>query len=408
MRVLFLTHRLPYAPNRGDRIRAYYLLQEMSRFARVTLLSFLHDDDEAARTGEVPFAERVVGVRMPRTRNLIRGLASLPSRRPLTHALLAAPDARSALRGLVQSAAPDIVVAYCSSMARLALEEPLDTTPFVLDMVDVDSLKWKQMAMGSGPLHRWIYNREAATLSAFETAAVMRAQATLVVNERERDALVRIAPNARITVVPNGIDVAAFTPPATPGQSDVVMFCGVMSYSPNEEGVQWFVREVWPRVRQARPSARFLVVGAGPTRALRKLAEEDHSIEVVGAVPAVQPYLWQSALSVAPLQLARGLQNKVLEALAAGLPVVVTSAVFEGLPEDARPGCIVAGEAAEFAEAVVGLLAQAPEARRRHAAAARLEGLTWAARLGPVRGILDESIARSGALRSTVTQSLSE
>ena len=147
MNVLFLTHRLPYAPNRGDRVRAYYLLREMARVATVSVFSLLHDDDEASRVGQVPFAHDVAGVRVTRLRNLIRGGARISSSRPLTHALLDAPDARDALTQLARATPPDVVVAYCSGMARFALEPPLDTLPFVLDMVDVDSAKWAELAV---------------------------------------------------------------------------------------------------------------------------------------------------------------------------------------------------------------------------------------------------------------------
>ena len=169
----------------------------------------------------------------------------------------------------------------------------------------------------------------------------------------------------------------------------------MMSYGPNEEGVRWFANEVWPRVRSARSDARFLIVGAEPTRAVRALAEADASITVTGSVPAVQPYLWQSAVSVAPLLLARGLQNKVLEALAAGLPVVVTSAVAAGLPSAIHAGCRIADDPERFASELLDLLAMAPADRRRFAANARLDLLSWSERLKPIEAILRRAASRS-------------
>lgn len=377
MRVLFLTHRLPYAPNRGDRIRAYYLMQEMSRFAAISLFSLVHDDEEASQVARVPFADRVTTVRVKRGRNLVRAGLALASSAPLTHVLLDAADARAALMGLTRSAPPDLVVAYCSSMARFALAPPLNGWPLVLDMVDVDSAKWAQLgAEVSGPLG-WIYRREAARLRCFEIHAVQRAAMTLTVNDREADRLREIAPTARITIVANGIDIDAFGSRGAPEIAPVVIFCGVMTYYPNEEGVRWFVQDVWPTVRSRNPGARFIVVGAGARHRLRRLVARDASIELVGAVAEVQPYLWRSAVSVAPLRLARGLQNKVLEALAAALPVVVTPSVWAGLPTEAQPGCVVANTADEFAAAVVRLLDDSPAERRHKASAARLDRLTW-------------------------------
>src|SRR5690349_18863198 len=141
MKVLFLTHRLPYAPNRGDRNRAYHLLREMSRFAEVSVFSLIHDDEEAAHVESVPFAHDVTGIRVTRFRNLLRGVTSLATDRPLTHTLLDAARIHPALVQLVDRNKPDVVVAFCSGMARFALEPPLRGLPLVIDMVDVDSQK---------------------------------------------------------------------------------------------------------------------------------------------------------------------------------------------------------------------------------------------------------------------------
>jgi sugar transferase (PEP-CTERM/EpsH1 system associated) len=391
MNVLFLTHRLPYAPNRGDRIRAYHLLRELSRFAHVSLFSLVHNRDELAQANQMPFAERVRVARVGRIRNAFRATAALSTNRPLTHALLDGPGATASLGELRRAAQPDLVLAYCSGMARFALEPPLADMPVVVDLVDVDSVKWAMLGEASRGVRRWIYRREATTLGAFEADAARRARMTLVVNEREQAALRRCAPGARVTIIPNGIDMKAFEPHGPPEAAPVVIFCGVMNYQPNVNGVIWFARSVWPQIVGACPAARFVVVGADPVRAVTDLGR-DRSIRIVGGVDRVEPHLWRAAVSVAPLHMARGLQNKVLEALAAGLPVVVTPGVFEGLPTVAQPGCSRAATPDEFGAAVLRLLQMTPAERRHVAASANLNSLMWESQLRPLEGILRASI----------------
>jgi sugar transferase (PEP-CTERM/EpsH1 system associated) len=393
--VLFLTHRLPYAPNRGDRIRAYYLLREMSRFADVSLFSFVHDADEAAEAARMPFACRVRTARVSKAANALRAGARLLSDRPLTHSLLDAPGIAGTLASLVQEARPDVIVAYCSGMARLALEPPLETFPCVLDMVDVDSAKWRQMARTASPVFRRLYRREGETLAAFETQAVSRAAMTLVVNERERSALAAIATQGTIEVLQNGVDVDAFRAPASAAaaREPRVVFCGVLNYHPNEAGVLWFLNEVWSTVAAARPDARFTIVGAHPTGPIRRAAAKHASVDLAGGVAAVQPYLWRSAVSAAPLHLARGLQNKVLEALAAGLPVVATPVVIEGLPVTARSACTAASTPMAFAQALIDGLAEPPAERAARIARVDLDALSWSNRLAGLREILRQAAA---------------
>ncbi|MCC7009128.1 MAG: TIGR03087 family PEP-CTERM/XrtA system glycosyltransferase [Acidobacteria bacterium] len=390
IRCLFLTHRLPYAPNRGDRIRAYHLMEEMARFADVTLCSLVHDDDEAAQAAKVPYATRVVTVRVPRIANRARAAMSLASGRPLTHVLLDGAVAPT-LERLDAPAAFDLVLAYCSSMARFAMSPPLAGTPFVLDMVDVDSAKWDALARRSRGPRGWIYRREARTLRAFEIEATRRARGTICVNDREAETLRALVPGGDISVLENGVDLEAFRPPAPLERDAAVIFCGVLDYEPNEGGVLWFAREVWPRVHARRPDARFRIVGARATPAIRRAAAADPSIDLVGEVTAVPPHLWRAAVSVAPLHTARGLQNKVLEALAAGLPVVVTPVVLDGLPIAVRPGCVTATDPAIFADAVLQLLGEPAAVRSHRLAALRLDELTWRRRLAPLRTLLEKA-----------------
>lgn len=396
MRILFLTHRLPYAANRGDRIRAFHLLRFLSRHADVDLLSLVHDAEEETHAGDLRDVAATVTV--ARTRPWLGyagALAALPTRRALTHALLDAPGLQRALLGVVAQHPPDVVLAYCSGMARLALAPPLDGIPFVLDMVDVDSEKWKALGETAGRPKRWIYASEARRLAVFERIAAERAHAVLVVTAREQASLVALAPSADIRVIPNGVALEEFHPPDGPSMEPRVTFCGVMNYAPNEAAALWLGREVWPLVHRSRPDARLVLVGATPTPAVRRLADTDRGIEVTGTVPDVRPQLWRSAMAVAPLQVARGVQNKVLEALAAGLPCVVTSAVQAGLPLGVLGGCTAVDDADGFANAILQVLALSPAERRAVASRADLQSLGWAQQLAPLVSVLESARSHS-------------
>jgi hypothetical protein len=163
-----------------------------------------------------------------------------------------------------------------------------------------------------------------------------------------------------------------------------------MNYTPNVDGAQWFCQHVWPRIRAQRSDAELLLVGSHPSRAILRLRSPANGIEVTGTVDDVRPYLWRSAVAIAPLLTARGIQNKVLEAVGAGLPAVVSVPVFDGLPTAVRSACRVGPDADAFAEATVSLLAMSPGERRLLADSADINGLTWEAQLRPLRDLLTD------------------
>jgi polysaccharide biosynthesis protein PslH len=388
MRILLLTHRLPYSPNRGDRIRAYHIIHTLKEVAAVDVVSMVHDDEEAAQADSMKgCAESVTIARVPRLRNLGRGAVALAGTRPLTHVLLDSPGFRNAIAGVTATRPPDVVLAYCSGTARFALEPMLSPFPFVLDMVDVDSAKWSALSRSSRWPKAWIYAREARHLADFEARAVRRARMTIAVNEREREELHRLVPNARVAVVGNGIDLTAFRPRGVTNRQPHVVFCGVMNYQPNSDAALRLGRRIWPRVTVRRPDARLLIVGSNPTRAVQDL-RSDPTITVTGTVPDVRPYLWNAQVAVAPLATARGIQNKVLEALAAGLPPIVSPAVFEGLPAHVRSGCTPGAGDEAIANYIIELLSREQDGRDRQVANADLGSLSWSEQLEPLVDIL--------------------
>jgi polysaccharide biosynthesis protein PslH len=398
MRVLFLTHRLPYAPNRGDRIRAFHIVKSLAARDELELVSLVHDQDELA---QVPRLEamgvRVTAIPVTRIRNLAMGAAQLAGARPLTHSLLDAPDLVRAIRDIVRQRPPDVVLAFCSGMARFALELPLSNFPLVVDMVDVDSQKWLALSESSGWPMRWIYEREARHLATFERRIAASAATTFVVNEREREVMRAVAPGPDVAILPNGVELP-LAPVGAPEERPRVTFCGVMNYQPNADAVLWFAREIWPAIRAQRPDAQFSIVGSSPSGSVRRLHSDDNGIEVTGTVADVRPYLERSAVAVAPLLTARGVQNKVLEALASGVPAVVSPAVFDGLPRCVRGACRVAESAGDYATEILRLFAKSGAERRRLAQTADLAQLSWKAQLRPLHDALAAAARRTRAV----------
>jgi len=374
--LLALTHRLPYAPNRGDRIRSYFSLRRLADVFDVHVISF-GDADDVAHSGDVTqWAKSVTCLVPPKLASRIRAAGCLvASRTPLTHVLLDHPAMETVLTEALRRHNPQVLYTYCSGMARFAFIPVLRQLPWILDMVDVDSAKWAALGDQSRFPRNFIFRREARYLREFEARCANLSGATLVVNERERQELLRYAPAAPLSVLENGVDVDYFAPQSAPPETRTVVFCGVMNYQPNVEGVIWFARNVWPEILRLHPDARFQIVGASPDSSVTDLASP--SIEVVGRVPDVRPYLWNAAVAVAPLLTSRGLQNKVLEALAAGLPVVVTEAVREGLPVDTQASTPVGVDARSFAAAVAALLDRTASERRQLALAAGVDAHSW-------------------------------
>jgi sugar transferase (PEP-CTERM/EpsH1 system associated) len=292
--------------------------------------------------------------------------------------------------------ATDLAYAYSSSMG--AFLEPHARLPRIMHFGELDSDKWRQYAQRSAPPMRWIYRREHRTLLEFERRIARAFAANVVCTALERDVFEHAIPGAPCTVLPNGVDLAHFAPAWAGREPGRIVFTGVMDYLPNAEGCAWFVREIFPRVRSAVSGASFAIVGANPTAAVQRLARES-GVTVTGRVPDTRDWLAKASVAVAPLRIARGIQNKVLEAMAMGLPVVGTSAATQGVAAVEGRELLVRDEPASFAAAVADLLRE-PERALAVGRAAR--GYTerhcdWERVFAPLDGLLERAAAATRA-----------
>jgi len=249
-----------------------------------------------------------------------------------------------------------------------------DHPPIITDFVDVDSEKWRQYGEAGGALG-WLYRLEARRLAAFERERATRADHTLLVTRSERECFLRSAPELaeRVHAVPNGVDTEYFAQDQHHGDpfhgAQTLVFVGAMDYRPNVEAVTRFARDVFPRIRERAPGTQFCIVGLRPAPAVQALARQP-GITVTGRVPDVRPYVAHAAAVVAPLTIARGVQNKVLEAMAMGRPVVCTPQALEGIAAKHREHLFVASGPAPLVEAVLALLQRPDRARAVGASAA--------------------------------------
>lgn len=391
-----LTHRVPYPPDRGDRIRAYHLLKGLSQRFEVTLAAIADEPVASATMDRLEsLCQRVWVVDAKPMQRRTAAARALLTGQAITPAAMYDRSLANRLVALHREQPFDTVLTYCTGMmsyTQQLYEASRRAQAFrhVLDLVDVDSLKWAGFAERSrGPMSV-VYRAEARRLRGVEAGDLVPFDAVTVISEAEAQRYrEHVTDRHTPTVVGNGVDLDRFTPATQPTSEPVITFTGVLSYKPNVDAVDWFARRVMPRVLAAVPSARFDVVGKSPSSRVMSL-DELPGVRVVGPVEDTAESLRASAVGVAPLKIAPGVQNKVLEAMACGLPVVCSSAAASGI--EATPGehLVVSDDVVDCAAQVVRLLLN-PGERQRLGTAARQcvqRRYDWPSTIAPMLDLL--------------------
>jgi len=387
LKVLYLVHRLPYPPNKGDKVRSYHLLKHLAARHEVHLGTFIDDPDDE------PY--------LPRVRELCKSLhvarlnprsAKLLSLRGLLSGeALSLPYYRDAgLQTWVDETAArvgfDAVVVFSGVMAQYT--QGLKSVKTLVDFVDVDSAKWRDYAPEHAWPMSWLYRREFAKLLGFEQRVADDATCSFFVTDHEVALFRELSPgrNPCLAALGNGVDAEFFTPDAnraSPFTQDELplVFTGAMDYWPNVDAVTWFASDILPALRERFPTLRFHIVGRSPAPAVQALTSD--IVNVTGTVPDVRPYLQHAAAVVAPLRLARGIQNKVLEAMAMARPVVAAGSCVRAITADVHAGLQPAEIESNYVERLSALLAD-PEAANAAGRSARnfvLGAYSWDAHL---------------------------
>ena len=364
--LLFLAHRIPFPPNKGDKIRSFHLLRHLSTRYAVHLGAFVDDaDDWQFQDALKPYCASIKLLPLNPRRAKLASLVGLLSGEALTLPYYRNRELMQWAAGLAASGTVTRGLAYSSAMAMFM---PPTLARRVIDMVDVDSDKWTQYATTQRWPMSWVYAREGRKLAAWEARVAQDFDATLLVSQDEAALLQQRVPQARDTIgaFENGVDADYFSPARdypNPYSPDVkgIVFTGAMDYWPNVDAVVWFAERIFPAIRDACPAAQFTIVGSRPSAAVLALARQP-GVVVTGGVPDVRPWLAHASCAVAPLRIARGVQNKVLEAMAMARPVVVSPQAAEGIRAEAGRDFTLACGESEFAAAVVTQMQRAPSA----------------------------------------------
>jgi len=382
--LLFLAHRVPFPPDRGDKIRSFHILRHLARDWRIHLCAFA--ESEAERDPPPAFRDLLASCHLiPRTKGMPRAaVEALATGRPVSLTAFAHPAMARAVAGVRQGGVAATYV-FSGQMAQYRGQGPT-----VMDMVDVDSAKFAAMADGATGPRAWMLAREAKRLSAFERRVARDADATLFVSEAEAALFRSQGGQGHVLAIENGIDATVHAPGAVaPVVRDgpLIVFTGQMDYRPNIDAVIHFAQTILPCIRAVRPDARFAIVGRAPAASVRRLAGE--AVIVTGEVPDTRPWLAGAAVCIAPLMLARGIQNKVLEAMAMARPVVASRAAAEGI--DHGGTIAVAADDRDFTARVLAALngpATNPAARARV-----MERYCWGARLAPLDRLMKDMVS---------------
>ena len=360
--LLYLSHRVPFPPDKGDKIRSYHALTYLAQRFKIHLGCFVDDtDDEEHLPALRALCETLHAVPLKRRGGLVRGLCGFATGASFSENYFRDARMSSWVAGTMHRVRPKTIFVYSSAMAPYAM--PYRSAHCVIaDMVDVDSQKW--LAYGARALWpmSFAYRLESRRLLSLERGAALAFDHCLFVSRAEAETFLRLVPEAadRVACYENGVDLDYFDPRhsfPSPFDEDrqAIVFTGTMNYRPNIDAAEWFALHVLPSVRAVKPQAEFWIVGNHPAARVVRLSQLP-SVHVTGRVQDVRPYLAHAACIVAPLQIARGVQNKILEAMAMAKPLVATPQAQEGIHAISGEDLLLAEAPSAFSDAVTSIL----------------------------------------------------
>lgn len=395
MKILFVCHRLPFPPNRGGKIRPFNMIQHLSRKHEVTVASLAETEQELRDgAGLEKHCEEVIAELLPKPVRWRQACTALLTSEPSSVAYFRSIELHRRVRNVLCEQKFDCAIVHCAFVAQYVLgwEGGLRW----LDYGDLDSGKWAEYGEHrSFPLSLG-FRLEAKKLRKYEAKLAGLFHQCTVTTQGELDMYASLGASTPCSVIPNGVDASYFTRPVQgPENSRVIAFLGRMDYYPNIDGILYFVHDILPLIQKAIPDVQLRVIGSNPSQRIRDLARLP-GVTITGHVPDVRPYLADAAVAIAPLRLARGTQNKILESMAMGIPVVSTPQAAKGISAIPGKHLLVAGNPGEFSARVIDVL-QVLELRRSLSGAARkqVEAMHhWPASMRILDEVLEQALGR--------------
>ena len=368
-RVLYITHRVPFPPDKGDRIRNYHILRQLARHHIVDLACLADEpvsDDTRKTLAEL--CDRMSIIPVSRFGRLVTAGLSVCSGRSISEGAFWSSELQRIVQDWHREKPYDAAIISASSLVPYLRTPAFAKVPAFVDVVDLDSQKWRDFAATASWPKSWLYRWEGARVRSVEADLLKWAEAATLVSRAEADLFDTVAGTGSATVATNGVDLEYYQPGDGPTQR-ACAFVGALDYLPNVDAAIWFADEVWPQLRAKHPDAEYWLIGRKPTAAVQALATRP-GIRLIGQVPDVRPHLAAAAVAIVPMRLSRGLQNKVLEALAMAKATVVAPPALAALKTVPGTHLLSAETAHEWVEAVSGLFDN-PERRRELGRAGR-------------------------------------
>lgn len=393
MRILYVCHRFPYPPKRGGKIRPFNMIRHLAQSHEVVVCSLARSSAEAAEAqGIAPYCSEFHVAQVDNRVQTLRMVATLPT--PITASTSFFHSTRLArtINRLVAERGFDLIFVHCSSVAHYVAN--VRNAPKILDFGDMDSQKWFEYARYKPFPLSLGYWWEGKRLLAEEKRLARSFDFCTATTRAEWETLCSYGVETPSDWFPNGVDSSYFAPGTEPYDADTIVFVGRMDYYPNQQSMFDFCADVWPRLRARRPGVKLQIVGADPSPAVHRLGELP-GVRVTGSVPDVRPYVTRAALTVAPLRIARGTQNKILEAMAMGVPVVCSHAAAGGVDAADGTHLLAATTPDETCAAILRILEQ-PAERARLAEAGRARVLTqhaWPNSMKRLDAIIDRCLS---------------